>query len=93
MDDEPIPDSFTLLLGSHHLGSYRRAHKQDRLQTCLGGLVCRSLPFPARHRLNQRKALSSILWLAGLPMVRFQPDHDMRGLAFPPNVSIPCYSV
>ena len=29
-----------IYLGSHHLGSYRRAHKQDRLQTRLGGLVC-----------------------------------------------------
>ena len=27
-------------LGSHDLGSYRRAHKQDWLQTRLGGLVC-----------------------------------------------------
>jgi hypothetical protein len=92
MEDEHTSDRLTL--GSHHLGSYRRAHKQDRLQTCLGGLVRRNLPFPTTQaESNRRKALSSILWLIGLPMVRFQPDHDMRGLAFPTNVSILCYFV
>jgi hypothetical protein len=91
MEDEHTPDRFTS--GSHNLGSYRSAHEQDRLQTCLGGLVRRSLPFPVRHRLNRKKALSSILWFTGLPVVRVQPDHDMRGLASPTNVSIPCYFV
>ena len=49
--------------------------------------------FPCLRRLNRRKALSSILWLIGLPMVRFQPIDDMRGLSSPPNVSISCYFV
>ncbi len=35
------------------------------------------------------KALSSVLWFTGLPVVRFQPDHDLRGLASPPNVCVP----
>jgi hypothetical protein len=37
MKDVRTPDKF--ILGSHNLGSYRRAHKQDRLQTRLGGVV------------------------------------------------------
>ena len=34
---ESIPKSLTL--GSHYLGSCRRSHRQDRLQTRLGNLV------------------------------------------------------
>jgi hypothetical protein len=37
---------------------------------------------------SEWKALPGFLWLTGLSMVRFQPDHDMRGVASPPNVCV-----
>jgi hypothetical protein len=49
-----------------------------------------SLRFYTPHTLNRNeKALAGYLWLTDLPMVRFQPDHDFRGVASPSNVCVP----
>ena len=49
-----------------------------------------SLRFYIPHTLNRNeKALAGYLWLTDLPMVRFQPDHDFRGVASPSNVCVP----
>ena len=71
MEDERTPGRYTL--GSHHLGSHRGAHKQDRLQTCLGGLVRRSLPFPTRQAESEEGSIkhSMAYWSAhGTPSAR-----------------------
>jgi len=50
--------------------------------------IQRTFPYSKQAELEW-KALSGILRLTGLSMVRFQPDHDMRGVTSLPNVRRP----